>query len=244
MFAGTQTAGLSFGGQQPPQTPSTVAVSLSYNGSSWTATNSMTEGKSSGAGFGTSTAALAAGGSAPPFTDNSQTWDGTNWTNTPSLNTPRSNLRGWGSNTSGAVAAGRTPTPAGTAQTEEWNGSSWVTSVNLGTGGYLGSTAGGPGAPSGLYAGGGRLPSLGAVVGTEEFNGETTAVRAVKTIDFDQNSGIIYIYIWQENLKILYLDQNLRNGQEFIKRIKTNKRSVASRNIIDRGDKYGTNRRT
>ena len=68
--------------------------------------------------------ALAAGGSAPPFTDNSQTWDGTNWTNTPSLNTPRSNLRGWGSNTSGAVAAGRTPTPAGTAQTEEWNGSS------------------------------------------------------------------------------------------------------------------------
>ena len=37
----------------------------------------------------------------------------------------------------------------------------------------------------------------------------------------------------------MYLDQNLRNDQEFIRKIKINKRSVASKNIIDRGDKYG-----
>ena len=30
-----------------------------------------------------------------------------------------------------------------------------------------------------------------------------------------------------------------KNDQEFTKKIKTNKRSVASKNIIDRGDKYG-----
>ena len=185
MFAGTQTAGLTFGGRQPPQSPVHVATSLSYNGSSWTSTNSMTEVKSSGAGFGTSTAGLAAGGyDGTAFTSNSQTWDGTNWTNTPSMNNSKSNLRGWGSNTSGAVAGGRVPAPSTTTQTEEYDGTSWKSSANLGTAGYLGSTAGGPGSPSGLYAGGGRGPGAAASA-TEEFTGETTATRAVKTIDFD-----------------------------------------------------------
>jgi hypothetical protein len=156
MFAGTQTAGLAFGGQQP-SVPGTVATSLSYNGSSWTSTNALTAPKSSGAGFGTQTAAIAAGGGSPPlspsFTNNSQIWDGTNWTNTSNLNNNKTNLRGWGSSSSGAVAGGRVPAPSSTSQTEEWNGSSWSASATLGTGGYLGSTAGGPGSPSGLYAG-------------------------------------------------------------------------------------------
>ena len=158
----------------------TVTASIA----AWASQGPLLEARSSGAGFGISTAAIAAGGSNPPltpsFTNNSQIWDGTNWTNTPNLNNNKSNLRGWGSSTNGAVAGGRVPAPSTTTQTEEWNGTSWVTSASLGTAGYLGSTAGGPGAPSGLYAGGGRGPGA-ASSATEEFTGETTSTN-VKTI--------------------------------------------------------------
>ena len=148
---------------------------MSYNGSSWTATNSLAVKKTQGAGFGTQTAAIAAGGSNPalgsgtsPFTNNSQTWDGTNWATTNSLNNNKTNLRGWGSSTSGAVAGGRVPAPSSTNQTEVYDGTNWSASATLGTAGYLGSTAGGPGAISGLYAGGGRGPGAASAL-TEEF---------------------------------------------------------------------------
>lgn len=173
MFAGTPTQGLFFGGQTPP----TVTTSLSYDGTSWTTTNSLAVAKATGAGFGTQTAAIAAGGGNPalgpgtaPFTNNVQIWDGTNWTTTGSLNNSKTNLRGWGSTTSGAVAGGRTPAPSSTNQTELWDGTSWTSSATLGTAGYLGATAGGPGLSSGLYAGGGRAPSNNASTATEEFN--------------------------------------------------------------------------
>jgi hypothetical protein len=183
MFAGTPTQGLFFGGQTPP----TVTTSLSYDGTSWTATNSLAVAKATGAGFGTQTAAIAAGGSNPslgpgtaPFTNNVQIWDGTNWTTTGSLNNSKTSLRGWGSTTSGAVAGGRTPAPSSTNQTELWNGTSWTASATLGTAGYLGSTAGGPGSPSGLYAGGGRGPGAASTL-TEEFTGAALTVKTITT---------------------------------------------------------------
>jgi hypothetical protein len=67
------------------------------------------------------------------------------------------------------VAGGRVTTPATTNQTELWDGTSWTSSATLGTAGYLGATAGGPGLSSGLYAGGGRGPGA-ASSATEEFN--------------------------------------------------------------------------
>ena len=42
---------------------------------------------------------------------------------------------------------------------------------------------------------GGALGPLAGTPSTEEYTPESTAVRAVKTIDFDQNNGIIYIYM-------------------------------------------------
>ena len=164
MFAGIQTAGLFYGGAAP----SRVGTSLSYDGTNWTATNSLAVTKSGGAGFGTQTAAIAAGGSgpgSPSFTDNSQTWDGTNWATTNSLNNRKTSLRGWGSSTSGAVAGGRPPSPPITNQTEVYDGTNWSASATLATARGQGSTAGGPGALSGLYAGG-NSPVTSA---TEEF---------------------------------------------------------------------------
>jgi len=65
--------------------------------------------------------------------------------------------------------------------TQLYNGTSWLTSANLATARGGGSGMGTQ--TSALMAGGVAAP--GKVATTEEFTGETTAARAVKTIDFD-----------------------------------------------------------
>ena len=84
--AGTQTAGLIFGGT--PGNPTIYANTESYNGTSWTELNDLPATNSSLAGAGTQTSAIAAGGN-PPVTANAFSWNGTSWTSTPSLNQAR-----------------------------------------------------------------------------------------------------------------------------------------------------------
>jgi len=55
--AGTQTAGLAFGGGYPA-----VNNTEKYNGSSWTEVNNLNAGRRTMIGFGTQTAAIGAGG--------------------------------------------------------------------------------------------------------------------------------------------------------------------------------------
>jgi hypothetical protein len=75
--AGTQTAGLAFGGNIPPLTGATE----SYNGTSWTELNDLTTARSYVMGFGTQSSALAAGGALPAdFTGVTESWNGTSWT--------------------------------------------------------------------------------------------------------------------------------------------------------------------
>ena len=62
--AGTQSAAFAFGGL-----PGNLATSEKYNGSTWSADSSMANGRGYGAGFGTQTTAVMAGGSVPPKTN-------------------------------------------------------------------------------------------------------------------------------------------------------------------------------
>ena len=66
--AGTQTAGLMFGGigVTPPHAGISQALTESYNGSSWSETGDLSTVRSMLAGCGTTTAGLAFGGSLPP----------------------------------------------------------------------------------------------------------------------------------------------------------------------------------
>jgi hypothetical protein len=99
--AGTQTAGLAFGGQ-PPAT----AATEEYNGTSWTSVNSMNTARSELAGAGIQTAALAFGGS-PPITGATEEYDGTSWATSPgSLNTARYILGGAGIQTAALAFGG------------------------------------------------------------------------------------------------------------------------------------------
>ena len=128
--AGTQTAGIIFGGT----TGSITADTENYNGSSWTEVNNLNTGRSNNAGFGSSTAAICSGGSSPPSNRAYvESWNGSNWTEVAELNTERSDSAGSGTQTAGMIATGTTPSsnpanrPGGsTIVTEIWNGSSWT----------------------------------------------------------------------------------------------------------------------
>ena len=123
--AGSQTAGLIFGGEGPPGARNQTEE---YDGSTWTAVNNMPATNKDHAGFGIQTAAVACGGSPNTTSIN---YDGTNWTASPgSLNTGRTNAGGTGTQTAGLTFGGY---PSVTA-TEEYGGSTWTTGGALPTG--------------------------------------------------------------------------------------------------------------
>ena len=112
--AGTQTAGLAFGGG-PPNTTATEE----YDGSAWTAGGNLGTARYKLAGCGTQTAGLAFGGGTPTATAVTEKYDGTSWTTTTSMNTARLSLGGAGTQTA-ALAFGGGGTPTVTAVTEEF----------------------------------------------------------------------------------------------------------------------------
>jgi len=129
---GTQSAAWGAGGE-PPNTAKTEI----YNGSTWTEVADLVSGPRYGCeGFGSTTAALAAGGHPPSAGGNfTETWDGTSWTETNNMNTPRYNFgSAIGSpQTAGLVMGGITAPGHGndTANAETWNGTSWTEVSNM-----------------------------------------------------------------------------------------------------------------
>jgi hypothetical protein len=78
--AGTQTAGLAFGGG-----PSITGATEEYNGTTWaTSPGSLNTARRLLGGAGIQTAALAFGGdTTPPNTGATEEYDGTSWTTSP-----------------------------------------------------------------------------------------------------------------------------------------------------------------
>jgi hypothetical protein len=122
--AGTQTAGLVFGGGPSPN------ATEEYDGSTWSPGGNMGSGRVILAGCGTQTAGLGFGGYGPGALNATEEYDGTSWTAGGNLGTARYALAGAGIQTAG-LAVGGQPTPAAT---EEYDGSSWTAGGNLGTG--------------------------------------------------------------------------------------------------------------
>jgi len=153
--AGKQTANLAFGGDVPG---GRTNICESYDGTSWTEVNDMNTSRSTHAGMGTYTAALAAGGRTSPSasTAASEEWDGSSWTEGNDLNQSRYaiNNRGAGTQTAGLCVGGnRRLTPQGTTSpnnasqnfftgTEEYDGTSWTEVNDVPTGAESGGGLG------------------------------------------------------------------------------------------------------
>ena len=107
-----------------------------WDGSSWTETGDLNSTGGNAAGFGTTTAAIAAGrdpGGAPPYNNKAicESFDGSSWTEVNNMNTAREGSAGFGIQTNGIGTGGYVqPATAGTASTEEWDGTSWTEAAN------------------------------------------------------------------------------------------------------------------
>jgi hypothetical protein len=161
---------IAFGGTSP-----IVAITETWNGSSWTEVNDMNTARQALAGSGSITAAIGFGGT-PPITGATEIWDGTNWTEVADLNTARTDISGAGSSTQALAFAGLEPPRS--AKTETWNGSSWTEVADLATGKASGAGQRGTSSSntSTLFAGG-KLPS-----GSPNFTNQTEEWTVPETI--------------------------------------------------------------
>ena len=178
---GTQTDAVSAGGAAGYK-----STAEKYNGTSWSAGNTITARKSGGsAGTGTAgvifTGQKAAMGAPFPTSSNAtEEYDGTNWTTTGLYPVPKQGC-GSGGTQIAALGAGGYIVPADpgspTNTSEEYNGSSWAAGGTLSLA-RLESAAGVVGTQTaGLLVGGRGPPFTGAV---EEYNGSSwTSVTAV-----------------------------------------------------------------
>ena len=187
--AGTQTAGLGFGGYVGPGTPNVVNTTLEYNGSGWAVGGNLVAARSGMGGTGTQTAALGFGGSttiprAPGEVANSEEYNGTSWTEGNNLNDALVGIGGLGTQTAAVGFGGGTPD---TNATEHYDGTSWTNVPGTLTSArrYLqgcgtqtaGLTAGGSGTSSNLYNG--TAWTAGANMNTSRPN--TGAVSGIQT---------------------------------------------------------------
>ena len=118
--AGTQTAGLSFGGYGSANTN----VTEEYNGTSWSAGGSLNTARRGLAGAGTQTAGLSFGGYGSAVSGVTEEYDGSSWAAGGDLNTARRYLAGAGTQTAGLSFGGYGSAVSGV--TEEYDGSSWA----------------------------------------------------------------------------------------------------------------------
>ena len=173
--AGTQTAGLGFGGYGGGNNTE------EYNGTSWAEQNNMTNGKPDMAGFGTQTAAVGYGGTSPSFAHaETEEYDGTSWTASNDMNQINRRMGGAGVQTNGITFGGLIASGNVTNKAENYDGTSWTVYPTLGTGRYY---IGAHGATVGAAMGIGGLTTGSATSFTnitEEFN-ETATVRTVDT---------------------------------------------------------------
>jgi len=169
--AGTQTAGLAFGGFYSPDTLScTEEYDGSSCGSSWSSGGALITARCGLAGAGTQTAGLAfggyVGGKGGGVSSCTEEYDGSAWTSGGALITARFFLAGAGTQTAG-LAIGGTPS---VSCTEEYNGSSWSSGGALITARCR--LAGAGTQTAGLAFGGSTPSNLGC---TEEY-GESTII--------------------------------------------------------------------
>ena len=188
--AGSQTAGLLFGGETPPG--ATPGNTEEYNGSTWTTVNSLSNGRFDlGTGSaGTQTAALGAGGfrNDTAFQTSTEEYDGTSWTAGGALPAGRYEHGVFGTQTAGVIHNGTLSGPSSTNTTLEYNGSTWASGGNTSVTGY---SRGGAGTLSAGKAVGARTAPSTFTADVEDYDGTswTAGVNFFRTIQNAATGG-------------------------------------------------------
>ena len=170
--AGTQTAGLGFGGSNIDGSVNSNATE-EYDGSAWTAGGNLNTTRRQLAGAGIQTAGLAFGGYDGNYLDVTEEYNGSSWSSGGNMNTARGVLAGAGIQTAGLAFGGADGNSLNV--TEEYDGSSWSSGGNLNNTRY--DLAGVGTQTAGLAFGSNPLAAH-----TEEYNGTSwTSVNSMNT---------------------------------------------------------------
>jgi len=164
--AGTQTAAVAWGGETPPR-----QLTSTYDGTSWTTSSPLNYPTDvvTQAGFGLQTAAISAGGYVSGVVNTSSLFNGSTWSGIPNMNTARQQVMGTGTSTAGLIFGGWLR-PGGSSATEEYNGTSWASTGDLGTSTREGAQHIGT-QTAGIAVAGGTTTALIPVV--QEYDGAT-----------------------------------------------------------------------
>ena len=188
--SGPRDASLYFGGEGNPNN-AVQAVNESYDGSSWTELSDLNTARRNVAGFGTQTAAVAAGGLIPPANPQTQDlveeWDGSCWTevtDVPVAGIPDASSAG--TLTAGLLFGGENSAGDGhAAETYHYDGTNWTDGGDLNT---ARSVGGGAGTQTAALMFGGSKP--GTADETEEYNGTSwTNANDMNNTTKDMGSG-------------------------------------------------------
>ena len=223
--AGSQTAGLIFGGQRPPNTNAT----FEYDGTNWTTGGDLNLVRRDLIGAGSQTAALAALGAIdPPFTGDSEQYNGTAWTEVADANTGRRSAGGAGTYTSALAYGGYIGPPTEyTANVESWDGTSWTEVANISSiRGAIGC-GGSSNSDSLAYGGYGGPPGSTLYALTEVWNGtswtELNDMASTRSSKFGFQVLVLLhfkwllLVIWALVMLTLQLQ---KNGQQQISKLK------------------------
>ena len=160
--AGTQTAGISFGGYD---NSNLSAATEKYDGQFWTTDTDLNTARQYLGGLGFQSAALSFGGADIAVSAITEDYNGTVWTNVGGLNTARRQLAGAGTTAVGLSFGGWVSDYCAT--TEEYNSGIWAASNDLN---HARQSLAGCGTQSAALSIGGTMID-GPVGVTEDYNG-------------------------------------------------------------------------
>ena len=187
--AGTQTAGLVFGGSTGPATPTFLNTTFEYDGSTWTSGGTTPNSSINQFSAGIQTAAIGGGGLASGGSNTAEayTYNGTSWTAITATPIATKGAGAAGTSTACLIYGSDVPSSSMNQDSYYWNGSSWAEEGALNTT-FQNGASGGPTENTAFKAGSG-FGSPETSTNFETYNGSAWTAGPALNTAVQQNRG-------------------------------------------------------
>ena len=187
--AGTQTAGLIFGGATGPATSAFLNTTFEYDGSTWTSSGATPNSSINQFSAGIQTAAIGGGGLASGGSNTAEayTYNGTSWTAITATPIATKGAGAAGTSTACLIYGSDVPSSSMNQDSYYWNGSSWAEEGALNTT-FQNGASGGPTENTAFKAGSG-FGSPETSTNFETYNGSAWTAGPALNTAVQQNRG-------------------------------------------------------
>jgi hypothetical protein len=187
--AGTQTAGLVFGGATGPAGPAFLNTTFEYDGSTWTSGGNTPNSSINQFSAGIQTAAIGGGGLASGGSNTAEayTYNGTSWTAITATPIATKGAGAAGTSTACLIYGSDVPDSAMNQDSYYWNGSSWAEEGALNAS-FQNGAAGGP-TENTAFKAGSAFGSPETSTNFETYNGSAWTAGPALNTAVQQNRG-------------------------------------------------------